>query len=510
MNDSLRDDLRQLFDRQIGPPPPGTPQRVLAGVANPVPKPAMRWQPAAAAVAFLLAAAIVVALLTAREAQRTQPGTKSVSPPAARTEAAVAYDQKAGRLVVFGGTSNYKAPLAETWLWDGRGWSLARGGTAPPARRSAVAAYDPALGVVVFGGGIIQPHLTDTWAWNGSTWRQIAVNAPSFDSVALAYDPSSSTLLAYGDFNVPGSAQTWRWANGGWEQLHPTTQPQGALVFAWDGRHVILSGGQTWAWQGGDWVRLHPSVELPPIYAAPGAFDAATGRIVVLAAIAGGGSETWSWDGSTWSRLHPAHQPESLVGAGAAYDSRLHEVDVFGGGGTGADFTNGLWTWNGTDWSLASGSAQPPPAQPVITAQPSEVATIVSAGSSGIDPRLVPTYAPAGMIARVSVGPGVMMIDYADDTHQRELTIAVEVANPPPVGPNGQQTIIDVRGQRAEYWVYDVTAPRSPRNLTWNEPGTFNDPSSSPSKRQGVPYFAGSTGITEAEFFKVVNSLKRV
>lgn len=76
MNRPFRDDLRQLFERQIGAPPPGARQRVLAGVSQAVRRPARRWQAAAGLVAVLLAAAIVATLLVARENQRTIPGNK--------------------------------------------------------------------------------------------------------------------------------------------------------------------------------------------------------------------------------------------------------------------------------------------------------------------------------------------------------------------------------------------------------------------------------------------------
>ncbi|HXC77415.1 MAG TPA: hypothetical protein VNU19_10220 [Candidatus Acidoferrum sp.] len=72
----LHDDLRQLFEREIGAPPPGARQRVLAGVSHATPRPTKRWQTAASVVALLLAAAIVVTLLVARENQRTVPGNK--------------------------------------------------------------------------------------------------------------------------------------------------------------------------------------------------------------------------------------------------------------------------------------------------------------------------------------------------------------------------------------------------------------------------------------------------
>jgi hypothetical protein len=80
VNRRLGDDLRQLFEREIGVPPPGVRQRVLAGVSHAVPRPARRWQAAASLVALLLAAAIIATLLVARENQRVVPGNRQSTP----------------------------------------------------------------------------------------------------------------------------------------------------------------------------------------------------------------------------------------------------------------------------------------------------------------------------------------------------------------------------------------------------------------------------------------------
>ena len=77
MNRPLSDELRQLFEREIGAPPPGARQRVLAGVSQEARRPARRWQVASGFVAVLLAAAIVGTLLVARENQRTVQGSKT-------------------------------------------------------------------------------------------------------------------------------------------------------------------------------------------------------------------------------------------------------------------------------------------------------------------------------------------------------------------------------------------------------------------------------------------------
>ena len=57
----------------------------------------------------------------------------------------------------------------------------------------------------------------------------------------------------------------------------------------------------------------------------------------------------------------------------------------------------------------------------------------------------------------------------------------------------------------AEYFVYDATDALSNRWLMWIEPGTMANPQL---KVPGVPYFLSATGLTDAEFWQVANSLR--
>ena len=56
--------------------------------------------------------------------------------------------------------------------------------------------------------------------------------------------------------------------------------------------------------------------------------------------------------------------------------------------------------------------------------------------------------------------------------------------------------------------LFDTTAPLSQRYLLWQEPGTW-----SPKVVAGMPrieYFLSASGLTEAEFFRVADSLQPV
>ena len=141
--------------------------------------------------------------------------------PAARAGAAMAYDPATGDVVMFGGTGSDGQALADTWLWDGSGWSEAGPPDSPPARYGAEMAWDPqsqrvillggtggsgcsvgsaSSGTVSSTGGCTQ--LQDAWAWDGSDWSQIALGHGTgqlgdytLAGASLATDPTSGKLI---------------------------------------------------------------------------------------------------------------------------------------------------------------------------------------------------------------------------------------------------------------------------------------------------------------------------
>jgi hypothetical protein len=148
--------------------------------------------------------------------------------PAARAGAAMAYDPSTGDVVMFGGTGGDGQALADTWLWNGSGWSEATPADTPPARYGAEMAGDPlsqrvillggtggsgcsigsgssgtvtgSAGTVSATGGCTQ--LQDAWAWNGTDWSQIALGHGTgqlgdhtLAGASMATDPTSGKLV---------------------------------------------------------------------------------------------------------------------------------------------------------------------------------------------------------------------------------------------------------------------------------------------------------------------------
>jgi hypothetical protein len=246
--------------------------------------------------------------------------------PSARAGAFMAYDAATSQLLLFGGASVYFGDFhSDTWVWTGTTWRRLHPATSPSARGYGTMAYDAATQqVILFGGsdaGCPHQALTDTWAWNGTTWTQLqpATSPPLYG--AMAYDSATQSIIMYGGFNCfTNSTQTWSWDGTTWTQLNPATSP-GPVQFngqaAYDaatGQFIMFGGAHyqhynghtTWLWTGTTWTRLRPASTGPGRNSGALTYDAATGRLVVFG---GNGfhqnnylNSTWSWDGTTWQR----------------------------------------------------------------------------------------------------------------------------------------------------------------------------------------------------------------
>ncbi|MEK3913041.1 cadherin-like beta sandwich domain-containing protein [Paenibacillus sp. FSL H7-0331] len=177
-------------------------------------------------------------------------------PPTARQAAAMAHDEKAGNVVMFGGQGN-SGLFDETWIWDGRQktWQeLTITSSKPPKRQGAVMAYDATSQKVLMFGGVGQSGvLNDTWLWNGTDakWEQVSGTAPSARGGAqLAYD--GEQLVLFGGYTGSGNSKTllgdtWLWNGTTWTQAQPAQSPPAAYSgqMAYDGNTAVLYGGNS-------------------------------------------------------------------------------------------------------------------------------------------------------------------------------------------------------------------------------------------------------------------------
>jgi len=119
---------------------------------------------------------------------------------------------------------------------------------------------------------------------------------------------------------------------------------------------------------------------------------------------------------------------------------------------------------------------------------------------------------PADWQAEVAVAANYFAVTYTHGGNQL-VQLAIEVPNPAEPTANSLDRVLAFRGDgHAEYQVQDTTVATADRWLLWNEPGHWaGDPLMANSVRSdNVPYFMRTTGITEAMFWQVANSLRPI
>jgi hypothetical protein len=256
----------------------------------------------------------------------------AASPPH-RFDASMAYDPALGKIVAFGGvyaammagrTSPYV--YADTWTFDGKTWSEQHPATSPPARFGAAMAFDPRIGkLVLFGGNGSGPR--DTWTYDGTNWtkQKPATRPPARGEPAMAYDPAHGNLVLFGGSRFAvhpcgagpfaDSGDTWTYNGTNWTRHSPTRSPspRRGAVMANDPAtgQLILFGGayathdcgsvelnDTWTYSGTTWSRLAPSIR-PSVRETPSmAYDEHTSQLIIFGGetLAGGNkADTWAY-----------------------------------------------------------------------------------------------------------------------------------------------------------------------------------------------------------------------
>ena len=191
--------------------------------------------------------------------------------PGARSRAALSTDSAGDRAVLFGGVDAAGNALGDTWTFDGQRWRSVHTPSSPPARFGASMVFDQPNGCfVLFGGmGANGALLGDTWTFDGASWQQrVPATSPSPRlGHAMAYDGPASRTLLFGGWtssSTPANTDTWAWNGFEWQQL--ATQPMPAMVFPamlWHATHgvAVLTGSTggpgsamvTRVFDGSDW-----------------------------------------------------------------------------------------------------------------------------------------------------------------------------------------------------------------------------------------------------------------
>jgi hypothetical protein len=140
----------------------------------------------------------------------------------------------------------------------------------------------------------------------------------------------------------------------------------------------------------------------------------------------------------------------------------------------------------------SSAGATTPGAQ---TMNPDQARAAVAAAVGPRPPVLLPDAVGSDWRAAVTAAPDAFSVQYSYSDETGLRTVVVSAGQPIPTAPGGAaRTAPRFRGDpRSVYQVDDPPDPRSHRVLLWQE--------------RGVSYELSATGLTDAEFWQVANSL---
>jgi hypothetical protein len=158
-------------------------------------------------------------------------------------------------------------------------------------------------------------------------------------------------------------------------------------------------------------------------------------------------------------------------------------------------------------WVATAPTPSSQAAPSAIAASPEQARALIARTVTGTTPVLLPAELPAGLTANVRSTATSIDVTYANAAGNRQVRLATVVPNPPPLGPNAALTFPPFRGGTASYQVDDRTQPAGRRLLGWVEHGIWNE---DPLGGRGVPYLLSSTGLNEAEFWQVANSMTAI
>jgi len=234
------------------------------------------------------------------------------------------FDTERGRLVVFCQST------AEVHEWDGTSWhhftSLS---DRPIERRFAAMAYDARLRKSVLFGGFDGQYLKETWTWDGQTWVELSDKGAPFSRGlgSLFYDPTLQKVVLFGgigrrnrDAHVERFNDMWSFDGSRWTEMTVATKPAPRYGAQYRvnpaNNRLLMFGGkdenenyinEMWEWNGSTWTRLQPENIPAPRMNGSMVFDPTSGKIALYGGFAGGYfSELWMFDGTRWAVVEEA------------------------------------------------------------------------------------------------------------------------------------------------------------------------------------------------------------
>ena len=282
---------------------------------------------------------------TAVVAPGWQPISTELHPPGSTL---LAFDASDGYVVAysFAPSGGNCSGGGTTWMYRSGAWSEVQAVNEPPARGSALLAYDAADGyAVLFSGvGCSGEFLNDTWAYHAGLWTNLTgpLAPTGREAASMTYDAADHATLLFGGYGPGGAVpysrlnDTWEFGGGHWQRLHPPFSPEARNEYslAYDARdgYAVLFGGSgngTTTRNGGSCCNLL--------------------------------ADTWTFRSGLWTNISEAGAPSPRAGAGIADDPAVPGLILFGGATDAEPVSNDTWTFASGVWSLVTNVQGPPP-----------------------------------------------------------------------------------------------------------------------------------------------------
>ena len=143
----------------------------------------------------------------------------------------------------------------QTWTFDGTNWTQLTPTTSPTGRFSSAMAYDQGAGnLILFGGYGASGALGDTWRFNGTTWTSLSPsNAPvGVSDASMAYDSTLGSIVLFGGVTSAGGLvnttslwdgghNSWQWGNN---DVTASARYAAAIAPAAVNGQLVLYGGK--------------------------------------------------------------------------------------------------------------------------------------------------------------------------------------------------------------------------------------------------------------------------
>jgi hypothetical protein len=293
------------------------------------------------------------------------------------SDQSLAYDPATHQTILFGADGN------ATFNWTGLSWvQVGDSGdpgctsicaSSPSSREPFNMAYDATSHAIILFGGEGE---NDTWAWNGTTWAQVADSGdagcssrctsspPDNIGGSMAFDAGTNQMVLFG-----GGEANYDWnMNATWVLSY-----HGAGKYTWSQVDAETDLGCT-----DSCVNSPPTSNIASL-----AYDPLSKQLILFggehsAGVANGQNSTWDWTGTTWIQVADNNgnaagcgesrptlmpcpsSPPARIGAGLVYDPALGALVLFGGmDDYGNPEYNDTWTWNGSSWAQVDDGTDP-------------------------------------------------------------------------------------------------------------------------------------------------------